>query len=266
MFLTTLSYITRPNIFFSWEYPTSTGIGCNTHNENDTEYFSLFLQELREHPVGANLTLSAAVATVPFTDRNGNPSQNLSAFAQALDYFELMVYDVYGPWNNIVGPNAPLNDTCASTQYQAGSAVSAMAKWNKAGVPSNQLVLGVPSYGHSYLVKNADAFLSNSTNLAPYPDLVKVHIMGDTWDTTPGVDVCGNATTVGGTINYWALIDYGFLSSNGSVNNGIYYRYDNCSQTVSFLLVLLIQHSPTPLSHMYIMPIPKLWCHTIMFK
>ena len=45
-------------IFFSWEYPTQAGIGCNTMSKNDTANFLSFLQELRQNPLGWKLILS----------------------------------------------------------------------------------------------------------------------------------------------------------------------------------------------------------------
>ncbi|KAG1744097.1 uncharacterized protein EDB91DRAFT_210501 [Suillus paluster] len=60
-----------------------------------------------------------------------------------------MNYDIWGSWFPTVGPNALLNDTCASSANQQGSAVSAVKAWTDAGMPANEIVLGVASYGHS---------------------------------------------------------------------------------------------------------------------
>ncbi len=65
---------------------------------HDTQNFLAFLKELREHPIGANLTLSAAVYINPFTDQDGVPSTNVTAFADYLDYVAIMNYDIWGPW------------------------------------------------------------------------------------------------------------------------------------------------------------------------
>jgi hypothetical protein len=50
----------------------------------------------------------------------------------------LMVYDVWGSWSPTVGPNAPLNDSCAPTADRDGSAVSAVNAWTSANFPANQ--------------------------------------------------------------------------------------------------------------------------------
>lgn len=155
-------------------------------------------------------------------------------------YSAIMNYDVWGSWSTSAGPNAPLNDTCAPSADQEGSAVSAVDAWTSAGFPHSQIVLGVASYGHSFSVSKTDAINSSgsdsdSLNLYPAFDAAD-QPAGDAWDSTAGdTDVCGNPTTVGGVFNFWGLISDGFLSANGTAAEGIDYTYDNCSQTVSKL-------------------------------
>ncbi|KAG2127519.1 glycoside hydrolase family 18 protein [Suillus clintonianus] len=215
---------------FDWEYPNKQGIGCNIVNSDDTANFLSFLQELREDC--SNITISAAVSVTPFRDSNGNPSTDVSAFAKVLDYIAIMDYDIWGSWSTAVGPNAPLNDTCAKSSEQQGSAVSAVKAWSNAGMPVDQIVLGVPSYGHSFSVKPSDAFVSGTTTLAAYPAFdASNQPAGDAWDATGSVDACGNYEGSGGTFNLWGLVDGGFLNSEGTTADGIYYRFDSCSQT-----------------------------------
>ncbi|KAK0206906.1 glycoside hydrolase family 18 protein [Desarmillaria ectypa] len=217
---------------FDWEYPGRQGIGCNTLSTNDTANFLAFLKELREDPIGANLTLSAAASIAPFTGPDGTALKNVSEFAQYLDYVAIMNYDIWGSWSATVGPNAPLNDSCADAADQAGSAVSAVAKWTEAGFPSDQLLLGVPAYGHSFSVSPARAFVNGSDALALYPSFnSSVHPAGGAWDDKAGVDVCGAATTAGGSIVFWELVKQGYLTENGDAVDGVPYVFDNCSQT-----------------------------------
>jgi chitinase len=92
------THTSRVNFSNSWEYPNHQGIGCNTISANDTSNFLAFLQELRLDPIGAKLTISAAVALTPFKDASGNPSTDVSGFAEVFDYIALMNYDVWGSW------------------------------------------------------------------------------------------------------------------------------------------------------------------------
>ncbi|KAJ7197124.1 glycoside hydrolase family 18 protein [Mycena rebaudengoi] len=167
------------------EAPTDRGIGCNTVDVNDTANFLAFLKELRADPL----------ASLYF-----------------LDFIAVMVYDISGPWSAAVGANAPLNDACAPEAQRSGSAVSGVAAWNAAAIPLNQLVLGVASYGHSFRVAKADASKKGSkTELALYAPFDAVNRpVGDAWNGTPGVDVCGNQDTQA---------------------KGVPYLFDTCSRT-----------------------------------
>ncbi|KIK80302.1 glycoside hydrolase family 18 protein, partial [Paxillus rubicundulus Ve08.2h10] len=218
---------------FDWEYPNAIGIGCNTISPNDTKNFLSFLQELRKNPVGATLTLSAATHILPFVDATGGRSTDVTGFAKVLDYISIMNYDVFGSWSAAVGPNSPLNDTCASANNQMGSAVSAVKAWHAAGMPLNKIVLGVPSYGHSFRVSPSDAFVSGSkTELAAYPKFnASNKPPGDAWAGTGGLNVCGVKEGPGDTWNFWALVKGGFLTSKGDPAPGVDYRFDSCSQT-----------------------------------
>ncbi|KAK7062037.1 chitinase [Favolaschia claudopus] len=218
---------------FDWEYPGSQGIGCNTISSDDTANFLDFLQELRADPVGAKLILSAATAISPFADSDGNPSSDVSAFAEVLDYIEVMNYDINGPWSSAVGPNAPLKDSCAPSSMQAGSAEDAVNAWNAAGMPLDQIVLGVAAYGHSFRVTKTNAFVPGSTTqLALYPPFDSSNPpVGDAWDDAAGVDECGNSQSQGGVIDFWGLIDQGYLNADGTPKQGVPFLFDNCTRT-----------------------------------
>src|ERR1700677_5081843 len=119
-----------------------------------------------------------------------------------------MNYDDWGSLSSAVGPNSPLNDSCAPPTEQHGSAISAVNAWSKAGFPVSQIMLGVPTYGHSFRVSQSNA-LDASGNIRLYaPFNQSDQPPGDKWDITAGsVDVCGNPTVTGGTFNLWGLIE-----------------------------------------------------------
>ena len=150
-----------------------------------------------------------------------------------------MDFDVWGSWSSSVGPNAPLNDACAPAVDQEGSAVSAVKAWSAAGFPLNRTILGVASFGYSFHVNQSSA-LDASGNINLYAPFDKsLQPAGDEWDVGVGVDVCGNPNVVEGRIDFWGLIDAGFLLYDGAVADGIEYTFDNCGRTVCTPLVLL---------------------------
>ncbi|KAI0305234.1 chitinase [Multifurca ochricompacta] len=217
-------------IEFDWEYPNNQGVGCNTISTDDSTNFLSFLQTLRNQSDANKLILSAAVAVRPFIGSDGTPMTDVSEFAKVLDYIEVMNYDVWGSWSASVGPNAPLDDSCASSPE--GSAKSAVKAWTSAGFPAKKIILGVASYGHSFHVASSNA-VDATGNIQLYAPFDKSQQpAGDKWDDTAGgVDVCGNPNVVGGIFDFWGLIDGGFLKQDGTAASGIKYTFDNCSQT-----------------------------------
>ncbi|KAI0829744.1 chitinase [Trametes gibbosa] len=219
-------------IDFDWEYPGKQGLECNIISGDDTANFLSLLQELRADPVGKKLILTAATSITPWVDATQAPSKDVSGFAKVLDWIAIMNYDIWGSWSSGVGPNAPLNDSCATPERQQGSAVSAIAAWKSAGFPSNQIVLAVAAYGHSFHVDKSVALSGNTLNA--YPAFVAdQQPAGDKWDDPVGADDgCGVISTKpGGTITFGGLVDAKYLNSNGTVAPGIDYRFDECSQT-----------------------------------
>ncbi|KAK7051350.1 hypothetical protein VNI00_004850 [Paramarasmius palmivorus] len=199
-----------------WEYPNRQGIGCNAISPDDTANLLAFLQELRKDPIGSKLSLSAAVSLGVYNDASGSPSTDVSGFGDVLDYMVIMGYDIWGSWSSSVGPNAPLNDTCAAPANQQGSAIWSVQKWNSAGIPFNKIVLGVPGYGHAFTVRQKDAFQKNSnTKLTKYPPFDKEdRARGDAWSDPAGKDVCGTENPAGDTYNFWGLVENGFLNTD----------------------------------------------------
>ncbi|KZT71670.1 glycoside hydrolase family 18 protein [Daedalea quercina L-15889] len=216
---------------FDWEYPGKQGIGCNVVSSNDTDNFLTFLQAVRQE-VGPDFLLTASVSLSPFAGSNGTAVGNVSDFASVLDWVNVMNYDVHGSWDSVVGPNAPLNDSCVANSTQAaGSAVSALAAWTAAGMPAHQIVLGVAGYGHSYSVNPVAALAADGVLQAFVPFDASAQPLGDAWDSENSTDVCGNTSGPSGVFDFWGLIEGGFLNANGSVANGINYIFDGCSQT-----------------------------------
>jgi len=142
-----------------------------------------------------------------------------------------MNYDVWGNWSTAVGPNSPLNDTCSS--HQEGSAVTFVNDWVQAGFPKSKIVLGMAAYGHTFDVASSE--ISSAQSLTEYPAFNQGGSQGaefgDTWTNTGSTDQCGQYVPAGSTMEYWGLMQQGFLTSDGSPESGILHAFDNCSQT-----------------------------------
>jgi chitinase len=110
--------------------------------------------------------------------------------------------------------------------------VSGVAAWHAAGFPLDQIVLGVPAYGHSFSVAPADAY-KNGTLALYAPFNASASPLGDAWDGPGGTDECGNYSGPSGSWDFWGLISEGWLTRKGVAVPGIDYVYDECGQTVS---------------------------------
>ena len=118
-----------------------------------------------------------------------------------------------------------MDDSCS--KVPAGSGSKAVKAWIAAGFPANKVVLGVPAYGHSYTVSPSDA-VDSSGNLTDHPPFTKNPASNTT-------DKCGNPEPVPDTKNFAVLITEGFLNDDGTPASGVKYKFDECSQTVSFI-------------------------------
>ncbi|KAI0683604.1 glycoside hydrolase [Cytidiella melzeri] len=133
-------------IDIDWEFPAQDGNKGNIQNPNDSSNYLAFLQLLRKTlPPAAKI--SAATMTVPWSDSQGNPLRDVSAFASVLDWILLMNYDTWGS-SSVPGPNAPLSNACHNSTQSSASAVAGVMSWTSAGFPVSKIVMGVPSYGY----------------------------------------------------------------------------------------------------------------------
>jgi chitinase len=155
----------------------------------------------------------------------------VSSFGDVLDLISIMNYDVGSNSSFGAGSSSPLDDSCAPIHARSGSAKSAVAAWTSAGIPVQKLLLGVPSYSHSFVTLSSHPGGTGQTKAPEYPLYSSIKHQGDRWDVA-STDVCGKQWGFGGTFEYWGLIEGGFLYSDGSPREGIQYRFDNCSKTV----------------------------------
>ena len=136
-----------------WEYPGDLTRGGSV---NDFENLQIFLKECSEafSKIDPPLILSyAAPAFVPKAVTLKNNEEFFAWLAKCSPYLHritLMCYDYHGPFNEskLTGANAPLKkDTHPnSLLYIEHTLTQAL----KAGVPADKIILGIPTFGHSF--------------------------------------------------------------------------------------------------------------------
>lgn len=143
-------------IDIDWEYPGDLTRGGAPE---DFDNFVEFLKECYTAFKAANppLLLSyAAAAIVPtgvpqeYHDDPAKYFQWLAQCSQYLDRINVMAYDYHGAFDNpkLTGVNAPLNQDTnpASFLYIAET----LNNYITGGVPASKIVLGMPTYGHTF--------------------------------------------------------------------------------------------------------------------
>ena len=131
-------------------------------------------------------------------------------------------YDVNGNWNEDAGPNAPLYFKDQSDGIDSVSADSAVKAWTGAGIPAEQLYLGVPFYGRIAQVQKK---VTPTTGM--YQPISGKQIKGDNYDEK-SADPCPNAVSSFSGSYQWRSIESQGIATNSS---GWETSWDEASQT-----------------------------------
>ncbi|GAA5864216.1 hypothetical protein JCM1840_006704 [Sporobolomyces johnsonii] len=213
-----------------WEYPNDVGIGCNAVSPDDAANFLSFLETLR-NTIGSDKLITAAVSVNGILGSDGQPLTSLKAYGDYLDYVNLMDYDVSGSWSTTTGPNAPLRSCSSSTSAQA-----AVELWTKAGFPASKILLGIPTYSHSFTTNSSTL---ETTQIGSYSSQLYQPWTGVTPKGGPddsdaaSTDACGTTSSgYSGEWEYSEMISNGLLTQDGLNGTNGYTRYfDDCTQT-----------------------------------
>ncbi|GAA6062878.1 hypothetical protein JCM10212_000800 [Sporobolomyces blumeae] len=137
-------------IDIDWEYPGKAGDTQDFDVENDLANLILLLQELREK-IGSDKLISADTSAGVYLGADGNPSTDLSEFADALDWITIMTYDSITYSSRTTGPNFAFSSKCAPAtgSYEIPTTVQA---WIDAKFPAEKISLGLASYGYAWEV------------------------------------------------------------------------------------------------------------------
>ncbi|XP_037944920.1 chitinase-3-like protein 1 [Teleopsis dalmanni] len=144
-----------------WEYPLQRH---NLTTQDDRNNYITLLRELKEGLDPFNYLLTAAVGSAEFS---ASLSYNIPEVSKYLDIISVMAYDLHGPWDDVIGINAPLyGGNSDKTKREKQLNVDAIIKyWLSKGAPSDKLVLGIPFYGRSFTLENAEKHTPGSPHL-----------------------------------------------------------------------------------------------------
>jgi len=137
-------------IDLDWEYPTYTD-HCGT--PADTQNFNLLLQDLRDAldelgaTTGEYYEITAAVGCGPSTIKG----YDIPTCGPLLDQINLMTYDFFGGWSSVTGANAAIYYQGFPEGYEDWNVDGCVKNWMKEGAVKEQLNIGLPFYGQSFL-------------------------------------------------------------------------------------------------------------------
>jgi chitinase len=133
-----------------WEYPGMPGAG-HPFRPQDKQNFTALLSELRARfdaetrRSGRRLYLTVAMGSSDDVIAN----TEMRKVARSVDTVNLMTYDYYEPGSeSITGNHSPLFADPADPHHVSSDAT--VKAFEKAGVPPEKILLGVPFYGHEW--------------------------------------------------------------------------------------------------------------------
>lgn len=134
-----------------WEYPASQDRGGKPE---DKKNFVDLVKELYGEFKPRGWLLTAAIGA---PERVIDTSYDIPSLARYLDFINVMCYDYNGKWNDFTGHNSPLySRPDEKDDFKKLNINSSIHHLLSLGAPASSLVLGMPLYGRSFLLADAD--------------------------------------------------------------------------------------------------------------
>ncbi|GAA2364283.1 hypothetical protein Cme02nite_33300 [Catellatospora methionotrophica] len=148
-------------IDLDWEFPVAGGPAELVHRPEDRHHATLLARQLRQGLGPSRLLVAALPAGRLQSAGPYDPadSYDLAAFADVLDFANLMTYDFGTGFSPIATFNAPLDEVAQDPMEESlrrwNNVTGAVDYYEHHGVPRDKLVLGVPFYGRGFQVASA---------------------------------------------------------------------------------------------------------------
>lgn len=184
-----------------WEYPGQRG-----GSSADRMSYVTFLQNLQAAFAGTGKIITAAVGADIQADAE---SYYVAGMNKYLDYFNIMTYDYHASYDGVTGEDSPMYASSTDTNPNLNVNASIMG-WIAAGASPQKVLLGVPFYGHTFMLQNANNNGIGAPTSGPGPAGLYTQQAG----MLEYLEVCINTMTIlsflniyGNKIYYYSNID-----------------------------------------------------------
>ena len=125
---------------------------CNIGPSSDKPAFAALVKELRRAFNSKGWLLSAAVSPAK---RVIDAGYDVPSISRDLDWIGVMTYDYHGHWDKKTGHIAPLyaHSKAEDRLYNANFSIN---YWVQLGADASKIIMGVPLYGQSFNLANAN--------------------------------------------------------------------------------------------------------------
>ncbi|CAL8109498.1 unnamed protein product [Orchesella dallaii] len=177
----------------AWEYPAWSLTGGSA---KDKKNLLLLLRELRD--AFGNSTL--LVLTVSGDRYVAEPAYDIKAIDKFVDQFNVRAFDFAGAWNELANHHAPLKDKEGHRSVQ-----EAIQFYLDGGAKPEKIVLGIPFYGRTFLLKEDPPLQGDVMNTSGLGKPIRSGFKGN-WvpDTLLGGyhEICHNITKTTDWLTY----------------------------------------------------------------
>ncbi|SCV70986.1 BQ2448_3748 [Microbotryum intermedium] len=199
---------------FDWEFPNALGSPANVVDSSDSANLLKFLQELRHTLPHAWISMAVSVNGIFGPD--GMTLTDYKPFADVLNGANVMAYDYIGAWTRKTGSDSPSQRCGTGRSY-----ITDVEGYTNAGFPPGKILLGVPSFGKSFILQKKT-----------------LHTQSVHGDQTPPIKYWSRIAQkydnfTGSEYTYVKLKELGILEGELGVTAGKGYErhYDHCTRT-----------------------------------
>lgn len=195
---------------------------------NDKANFVSLLQEIKR-VLGSRYLVTTAIAAGAW--RTGQAYNILGVFG-AVDFVNLMTYDMHGGWEGKTGIHAPLyRSSLDNTDSNVDAAVKLLLN---AGVDKNKLVMGIPTYGNAFTLydqsNNKVGAPASGAGSLTYFDIcgrLKSNSLTEVWDDSQKVPYAFRGTQWVGYDNVRSVNEKALYINRNQLGGAMFWAVDD---------------------------------------